>query len=427
MVKVAVIGGGSSYTPELLEGLLERRSSLNLDRICLMDIDSQRLQILSSLGERMAAKTGADIRIESTTQPDQAIDGADYVITQFRVGGMAARIRDEKLGLRNHIIGQETTGIGGFAKALRTIPAILNIAAIIEKRAPQAWLVNFTNPAGIITESVLKHSSVRVVGLCNIPIGYIMAAAKAFSVSPSSIELDYAGLNHLSWVRGCRVDGIDRFPEFLEIIAGEFEEEEKPSSRAMAMWTRFLGVVPNYYFAYYFCTALVLEELKARTRTRGEEVVEVETTLFQKYADPALSEKPSELEKRGGAFYSTAAVNLIESLATNRGDIQVVNVRNNSILSELPPECAVEIPCRITGSGPVPLPQSPLPPELRGMLQVVKAYEELTVRAGALGDRKSAILALATHPLVRQVSEVSRLFEEILEENCQFLLQFARS
>ncbi|MCC6733913.1 MAG: 6-phospho-beta-glucosidase, partial [Candidatus Omnitrophica bacterium] len=255
MVKVAVIGGGSSYTPELLEGLLERRSSLNLDRICLMDIDSQRLQILSSLGERMAAKTGADIRIESTTQPDQAIDGADYVITQFRVGGMAARIRDEKLGLRNHIIGQETTGIGGFAKALRTIPAILNIAAIIEKRAPQAWLVNFTNPAGIITESVLKHSSVRVVGLCNIPIGYIMAAAKAFSVSPSSIELDYAGLNHLSWVRGCRVDGIDRFPEFLEIIAGEFEEEEKPSSRAMAMWTRFLGVVPNYYFAYYFCTA----------------------------------------------------------------------------------------------------------------------------------------------------------------------------
>lgn len=425
MRKLGVVGGGSSYTPELLEGVLERRDVLKISEVVLMDINAERLEILGALGNRMAEKAGAAVKIRTTQSIDEAVDGADFVITQFRAGGMAARIRDEKLGLRHGIIGQETTGVGGFAKALRTIPILLAAAHAMEKRAPKGWLVNFTNPAGIITEAALKHSSQRVIGLCNIPIGYIMDAAKWTGTDPADVRLDYAGLNHLSWVRGCTIGGVDRFPEFLEGVAREFEDENKESAREMARWTRFHGIVPNYYLQYFYCTRMVFEELKAKPMTRGEEVVEVEKALFAKYMDPNLSEKPKELEKRGGAFYSTAAVNLIESLVTDKRDVQIVNIRNNGTIAELPADCAVEVPCEITADGPVPLPVQPLEPEIRGIMQVVKAYEELTVQAAARGDRRAAILALATHPLVRQIREVEPILDEILTENREFLPQFA--
>lgn len=425
MRKVCVIGGGSSYTPELLEGLLQRRSVLSLREIWLMDIDSGRLEILGALGNRMARKLGVDVSIHTTTNLAEAVENAAFVLTQFRAGGMAARIRDEKLGLRHGLIGQETTGIGGFAKALRTIPIMLDLAREMEQRAPGGWLINFTNPSGLITEAVLKYSNVQVIGLCNIPISYTMLAARTFGVQPESVELDYVGLNHFSWVRGCRVGGEDRFADFLEEAAKELEEEDKPSCKALARWARFQGIVPNGYLQYYFCTDLALEELRAKSKTRGEEVAEIEKTLFEKYADPNLDEKPAELEKRGGAFYSTAAVNLMESLVLDRQDIQVVNVRNGRTLSELPPEVAVEVPCLISAGGPAPLPQRPLPPELAGWLQVVKTYEALAAKAGATGDRRAALMALANHPLIRRVNEVEELFEEILNENRDYLPQFA--
>jgi len=425
VIKIGVIGGGSSYTPELLEGLLDKREILNLGEIALMDINTERLDILGALGTRMAEKAGAQVRVSTTPSVEEAVDGAAYVVTQFRAGGMAARVRDEKLGLRHNLIGQETTGIGGFAKALRTIPILLDVARRMEERAPGSWLVNFTNPAGIITEAALKHSNQRAIGLCNIPIGYIMQAAKATGAAPENVSLDYVGINHLSWVRGCQVSGEDRWKEFQEAACREFIEDDGRVGELMAEWTRFQGFVPNYYLQYYYCRDLMLEKLKAKKKTRGEEVMEVEAALFEKYKDPNLNEKPKELEQRGGAFYSTAAVNLIESLATDRRDAQIVNVRNGGIVPELPLDCAVEVPCEITEDGPVPLPQRPLEPEIRGLLQVVKAYEELTVEAGAKGDRRAAVLALSAHPLVRQVENLERLVDEVLAENKEFLPQFA--
>lgn len=424
MTKIGVIGGGSSYTPELLEGLLARRKILDLTEIWLMDIDAQRLEILSALGKRMAEKAGQDIAICTTQDVRAAVEGASFVVTQFRAGGMAARIRDEKLGLRHDLIGQETTGVGGFAKSLRTIPILLNVAQAMDALAPNAWLLNFTNPAGIITEAALKHSSVPVIGLCNIPIGYVMEAAKATGAAPDSVELDYVGINHLSWVRGCRVGGEDQWDKFLVAAANEFLEEEGAAGPLMAEWLRFHRLVPNYYLQYYYCTKLVLEELKSKSQTRGEKVVEVEKALFEKYQDPNLNEKPQELQERGGAFYSTAACNLIESLVTDRKDVQVVNVRNGETVPELPPDVSVEVPCQITKAGPVPLPQRPLEPEIRGILQVVKAYEELTVEAAVRGDRRSALLALSVHPLVRQIEMLEPLLDEILAENREFLPQF---
>lgn len=424
MTQIGVIGGGSSYTPELLEGLIQKKEILGLRKIVLMDIQEDRLAILGALGKRMIDQAGAAIDLETTTSVVQAVEGASYVVTQFRAGGMQARIRDEKLGLRHNIIGQETTGVGGFAKSLRTIPILLNVAHEMERSAPNSWLINFTNPAGIITEAALKHSKQPTIGLCNIPIGYIMDAAKGLGCPPESVDLDYVGLNHLSWVRGCKVNGQDRFADFLEVGIKEFLEEGDAPGKAMAEWTRFHGILPNYYLQYYYCTRLMLEKLRAKPKTRGEEVVAVEEELFKKYADPNLREKPKELEKRGGAFYSTAAVNLIESLATDRQDVQIVNIRNEGTVPELPPAVSVEVPCRITRNGPVPLPQRPLEPEIRGMAQVVKAYEEFTVEAGATGSRRAAVLALATHPLVREVAEIEGILDEILEENREYLPQF---
>ncbi len=424
MSKVGVVGGGSSYTPELLEGLLDRRERLDLSEICLMDIDQERLEILGALGKRMAHKAGAGVTIRTTQDVHDVVEGASFVVTQFRAGGMAARIRDEKLGLRHNIIGQETTGVGGFAKALRTIPVLLNVARTMEQSAPDAWLLNFTNPAGLITDAALKHSKAKVIGLCNIPIGYIMDAAKAVGAAPETVSLDYVGINHLSWVRGCTIDGKDRWEDFLSVAENDFLQDDDAPGRTMAEWMRFHRLVPNYYLQYYYCTNLVLEKLKSNPRTRGEEVVEVENSLFEKYKDPELQDKPQELEKRGGAFYSTAACNLIESLVTDKGDVQIVNVRNDNTVPELPPEASVEVPCTITSQGPVPLAQRPLEPEIRGLLQVVKAYEELTVEAAVRGDRRSALLALSVHPLVRQVEFLEEILEEILEENRAYLPQF---
>lgn len=424
MRKVGVVGGGSSYTPELLEGLLDRRQILELSEICLMDIDPHRLEILGALGNRMALKAGAGVTIRTTQDLRDAVAGASFVITQFRAGGMAARIRDEKLGLRHNIIGQETTGVGGFAKALRTIPVLLDVTRIMEQSAPNAWLLNFTNPAGLITDAALKHSKAKVIGMCNIPIGYIMDIAMATGAASETVALDYVGINHLSWVRGCTINGEDRWDEFLSVAEDDFLEEDDAPGRAMAKWMRFHRLVPNYYLQYYYCTNLVLEKLKSQQRTRGEEVVEVEKTLFEKYRDPELKEKPQELEKRGGAFYSTAACNLIESLVTDKRDIQIVNVRNQGTVAELPSQASVEVPCTITSQGPIPLAQRPLEPEIRGLLQVVKAYEELTVEAAVRGDRRSALLALSVHPLVRQVELLEKVVDEILEENRPYLPQF---
>lgn len=419
-MKLTVIGGGSSYTPELLDGLFTRLDRIPVSELCLCDADAARLKINSDFVARMSEHRGAPFKIASTTHMPEAVAGAKYVITQIRVGQMAARIADEKLGLRHNIIGQETTGVGGFACALRTIPRILDIARAMEEHAPDGFLINFTNPAGINTEAVLKHSTIRTIGLCNVPIGMIMEVIKHFGGEVDDIRMDYVGLNHLSWVRQFTKCGEDitaaAMEKFYEHARAEWEEESTRNNMIDAM--KSLGTFCNYYLQYFYSTDTVLETIKGKERTRGESVVEVENALFEKYKDPALIEKPEELSKRGGAHYSTAAFQLVDSIENDMQRWQVVCCRNNGAVPTLDDDVSVEIPAIVGKDGPKPIPQPAPAPEIRGLMQLIKAYESLTVEAAVKGDRNKALQALLLHPLAPpNVAQCQALLDDLLEVN----------
>ncbi len=419
-MKLAVIGGGSSYTPELLDGLFSRLESIPVSELWLCDRDLGRLEINTEFVRRMNQRHGAPFTVHSTDQVREAVGGAKYVVTQIRVGQMQARIEDEKLGLRHGIIGQETTGVGGFACALRTIPRILEIAHAMEETAPEGFLLNFTNPAGINTEAVLKHSAIRTIGLCNVPIGMIMEIIKHFGGDVEDIRLDYVGLNHLSWVRKFFKGGEDITPAALETFyehaRKEWEEESTRNNMIAAM--KNLGMFCNYYLQYFYSTDTVLETIRAKERTRGEEVVETEKTLFEKYKDPALTEKPEELSKRGGAHYSTAAFQLIDSIENDRQRWQIVCCRNNGAVPTFDDDVSVEIPALVGKDGPQPIAQAAPAPQIRGLMQLVKAYESLTVEAAVKGDRDKALQALLIHPLApNNVAKCQALLDELLEVN----------
>ncbi len=414
---VTVIGGGSTYTPELIEGVLRRKRVFPVAEVRLMDIDAGKLQIVGALARRMARSAGTGTRVVLTTSLKQALDGADFVFSQIRVGGMAARVLDEKVPLRLGVIGQETTGPGGFAKALRTVPAMLNVAHHMERLCPEAWLINFTNPSGIVTEALLKHSRVRCLGLCNVPIGWYMEFARMLKARPKDLRFDYLGLNHLSWIRKIFCKGQDVTDQVLDTLIQRGSPEG-------ARLLRLLRMIPNGYLNYYYATERVLERMRKAPKTRGEEVQEIEASLLAKYRDPKLARKPPELSKRGGAFYSEAAVSLSTSVYANLGEVHVVNVRNGNALPELPPNCVIEHSCMVDGEGAHPLPTEPLPPQIRGLLQAVKSYEELAVEAAVTGDRRTAVLALVAHPLVRTVDLAERLVDALLHAHRDYLPQF---
>jgi len=422
-MKVAVIGGGSSYTPELVEGLLEGRESLPVSQIVLMDPDADRLSITSGLARRMAASRPGSPAIQETTDLREAVEGAKYVVTQMRVGGIPARIEDERLGLRHGLIGQETTGVGGFANALRTIPRVLDVARLMEEVCPDAFLLNFTNPAGIVTEALLRHSSITTIGLCNIPIGIVMDVAKRAACDPADVELDYVGLNHLSWVRRFRVKGEDRTEEilaaFIDDASEEWEDPEVCESMQIAM--RCLGMFCNPYLQYFYATAPALAKQQRQTLTRGEEVAKIEKTLFEKYADPERSEKPPELALRGGAHYSTAALALIEAIETDSKSTQIVCCRNNGAVPSLDKDATVEVPAIIGSNGASAIPQ-PLPDNaILGLLQCMKAFESLTVEAAVTGCRDTALQAMLLHPLMPGAADSRRVLDELLEVNKPYL------
>lgn len=413
-MKIAVIGGGSTYTPELVDGLIARAEALGLRRLLLMDSDAERLAVVGGFCRRMCQHAGAGFALETTAALDPALDGADFVITQIRVGGQAGRQRDIQLGLRRGLIGQETTGVGGFAKALRTVPVVLDICRRMRRLCPDAWLINFTNPSGLVTEAVLKHGGQKVIGLCNIPVNMKMDAARLLGVEPERVQLDIIGLNHLSWVRRVLVDGRDVLPEALERLTGAGrpanlpEEFDYPDD-----FLRALGAIPNSYLRYYYATGQALAELQRKPLSRAEEVMAVEQALLERYRDPALVTKPAELEQRGGAYYSTAAVELMASLVSGDGRVHVVDVRNGATIGALPPDCAVEVPCRVDAAGPQPLALEPPGPAIRGLMQQVKAYEELAVAAAVQRDRQRAVLALVAHPLVGDAELALRLVDDI--------------
>ena len=419
-VKIAVVGGGSTYTPELIEGLAARPDRLPIDELVLLDIDPERLEVVGGLAERMLRKLEWPGRLVLTGDRSQAIDGADFVLLQLRVGGQAARLVDETLPLQFGTLGQETTGAGGFAKALRTVPVVLDIAAETARRAaPGAWIVDFTNPVGIVTQALLDNGH-RAIGLCNVAIGLQRQFARLFGVRPEQVELEHVGLNHLSWERAIRIEGVDRLPELLAEGAGQLAEETgMPADLILA-----LGAIPSYYLRYYYFRDEVVAK-QQDGHSRAAEVMDIENQLLEMYRDPSLAEKPALLENRGGAYYSVAAAQLIASLHDGAGDVQVVDVRNGGALPDLSDSVVVEIPARIDREGAHPLPVAPLAPEMHGLVEQVKAFEMLTIEAAMSGDRRTALRALLANPLIGRWELAGTLLDALLEANTAHLPRFA--
>ncbi|RME29981.1 MAG: 6-phospho-beta-glucosidase, partial [Deltaproteobacteria bacterium] len=325
-MKIAIIGAGSSYTPELATGLIEHESELSLDLVACFDIDSRRLEVVTGFCRRMAAARGARFEFEPTNDIERALEGASFVLTQIRVGGQQARHSDIKLGLDNDLIGQETTGIGGFAKAMRTIPVLVDLCRKIDARCPDAWLVNFTNPSGLVAEALMRHGRERVIGLCNIPINLHHDVAALLGVEPWRVEIDSFGLNHLSWVRGIRVDGREVLPELFDrVLAAGLPANLSDELDYPGEFLRALGMIPSGYLRYYYLRRRMLRKLKAQPRTRAEQVMELEKKLFSHYADESRTEPPAELSSRGGALYSRAALDVVLSLLLDRKDRQVLD------------------------------------------------------------------------------------------------------
>ena len=418
-MKLAVIGGGSTYTPELVAGLAREREQLDLTELVLQDPDPERREVVGGLAGRMLDTAGYDGGLMVTDELERALDGASFVLIQLRVGGQAARLTDETIPLACGCIGQETTGAGGLGKALRTVPVVLEIAEHVrELAADDAWIVDFTNPVGIVVRSLLDAGH-RAVGLCNVAIGVQRYVARMLDVEPERVIVDQVGLNHLTWVRAIRVDGDDVLPELLD----ERVEELAGSADLPPSLLERLGVIPSYYLRYFYLHDNVLEQQRAG-KPRAAEVAEIEHELLELYRDPALTTKPALLERRGGAYYSEAATQLVAALATGSGDVQVVDVRNDGTLAGLADDDAVELPARIEADGPAPLPQPPLAPELLGLVQHVAAYERLAAKAAVAGDRELVYKALLAHPLVGQAPQAEQLTKELLGAGREHLPQF---
>ncbi len=408
-IKVAVIGGGSTYTPELIEGLTNRRDRLPIDELVLHDLDMNRLQVVGGLAQRMLHRVEWPGRLTLTDDAPTAVDDADFVLIQLRVGGQRARLSDETLPLEFDTIGQETTGAGGFAKALRTVPVVMELADLVRQRAaPDAWIVDFTNPVGIVTQALLDQGH-RALGLCNVAIGFQRHFAEDLGVEPERVVLDHIGLNHLSWITAVTVDGTDRLPEILESQASTIGS----MVRLPAETIRELGAVPSYYLRYYYAFDEVLAEQRAGHK-RAEEVIDIERQLLAMYADPALDTKPELLNHRGGAFYSEAAAQLLASLHDGAGDAQVVDLRNGSAIDGLDATDVVEVSSRIGQGGATPLPQPALRPEMLELIQAAKAYEHLAISAAETGDRELARQALEANPLVGpRIGDVGPLLDSV--------------
>jgi 6-phospho-beta-glucosidase len=413
-MKLAVIGGGSTYTPELADGI--GRLLRDVDELVLVDPDPGRLAVVGPVSARIMAAHGHPGQVRWTGSLDDGTEGADTILVQLRIGGQAARQRDETWPLDCGCVGQETTGAGGFAKALRTVPVVLDLAERASRRAsPSAFIIDFTNPVGIVTRALLS-AGYRAVGLCNVAIGFQRHFASMLGVPPNQVSLGHVGLNHLTWERSVLVDDKDVLPDLLATRA----EEIAPHTGLTADFVRRLGLVPSYYLRYYYAHDAAVAEQRGRT-TRAEQVARLETELLGLYADPALDHKPDQLSQRGGAWYSEAAVDLLASLTGDRRDVQVVNTANGGTLPFLPADAVIEVPATIGGGGAVPVPADPVEPLLRGLIAHVYAYEELALDAAIRGGRDRVYDALLAHPLVGQADQAQCLTDRLIAENAHYL------
>lgn len=432
-LKIVTIGGGSSYTPELIEGFIKYYEELPVREIWLVDIEAgkEKLEIVGGLARRMVEKAGVPIDIHLTLDRKKALEGADYVTTQLRVGQLAARALDEKIPLKHGVIGQETNGPGGLFKAFRTIPVILEIAREIEEICPNAWLINFTNPAGMVTEAVLRHSNInKIVGLCNVPIGMERGVADLMKVEPDRVRIDFAGLNHMVYGLDVFVDGISVKDQIIDMISDPDKAVTMKNIHAMGWepeFIRALNLFPCPYHNYYYKTGDILaQELKdaEKGETRAEVVQKLETELFELYKDVDLDIKPPQLEERGGAYYSDAAVRLIHSMYTDRRDIQAVNTMNYGSIEGMPYDSAVEVSCVITKDGPKPIAVGELPVAVRGLVQQIKSFERVAIEAAVTGSYDTALLAMTINPLVPSDRVAKLILDEMLEAHKEFLPQF---
>ena len=412
-MRIAVVGGGSTYTPELVDGLGRLYDVLPVEELVLVDPASDRLELVGGLGRRILARLGHPARLTTTTDLEPALDGIDAVLLQLRVGGQAARLEDETWPLECGCVGQETTGAGGLAKAVRTVPVVLDIAERVRTAAPDAWIIDFTNPVGIVTRALLQEGH-RAVGLCNVAIGFQRRFADWLDVAPERVQLDHVGLNHLTWERAATVDGVDRLPELL---AGHGPEVAESLELPVEL-LRVLGVVPSYYLRYFYAHDEVVAEQRS-TGSRAARVAEIERDLLAMYADPALDEKPALLAERGGAYYSEAAVQLAASLLgrPETPTTQVVNLRNDGTMSFLPDDAVIEVPATVDRSGVRALAPAPLAPLYAGLVAAVTSYEHLALDAALRGGYDRVFQALLAHPLVGQADIAHGLADRLIAHN----------
>lgn len=430
-LKIVTIGGGSSYTPELVEGFIKRYKELPVKELWLVDIEEgkHKLEIVGNLAKRMVKKAGIDMEIHLTLDRREALKNADFVTTQLRVGLLEARIKDESIPLSHGVIGQETNGAGGLFKALRTVPVVLDIIKDVEELCPNAWIINFTNPTGVITEAVFRYTDFKnYIGLCNVPIGMRNGIAKLFDVENERIQMDFAGLNHMVYGLNVALDGEDVTDEAIDkFVHSKLTMQNIKAIEFNADFVKNLGLVPCPYHRYYYKTKEMLEEELnefAKGKARGQVVKELEDQLFELYKDENLDIKPPQLEKRGGAYYSDAACNLISSIYNDKRDIQVVNTINNGSIRNFKDNQAVEVSSVITKNGPKPLSIGYLPDAVDGLVSQIKSFEMLAAKAAVYGDYDAAYLALCINPLIPSDDLAKTILDEMMEAHKEYLPQF---
>jgi 6-phospho-beta-glucosidase len=427
-LKIAVVGGGSSYTPELFADLAAEAEPLDVEQVVLMDRNADRAAFIASVSEKLVKASEQKIRVTGTANLEEAIDGADFIILQIRVGGLAARVRDEKLPMELGMVGNETTGAGGFACALRTVTATMEIARAIERLSSDAWVFNLSNPAGIVTEALLKNTTLKVMGFCNIPINTTYALADVLGVSPAKVQLDSFGLNHLSWVQRVFVDGKERLQP---LIAGAHHPESILYQRGIVDdfmepdFLRALALIPSWYVRYFYFPDQTLEEDQREAQSKGEKDMQAEARLHEIFSTTGYDDEATRiLASKGGAQYYLPVLQAIHAIVNDSGEVVVADVRNGTTLPDLPPDVCVEVPARIYRGHTDPLPIGPMPLSVRGLVQTVKAYEELTIQAALTGSRETAIEALMANPLVSSFGKASRFFDQILENERTYIPQF---
>ncbi len=424
-LKITIIGAGSTYTPELIQGIISRKTSLNVGVLYLMDIDPVKLRIVGEFTKRMLLANNINTKVVFTDILDEAIEDADYILGQIRVGKLEARILDEKIPLKYDLIGQETTGAGGFMKAMRTIPVMMNIASKIESLAPKAWFINFTNPSGLIAETLLNYTHIKTIGLCNGPIKMIRNAKKLIPNETQSFDYDFVGLNHLCWITGVYADNKNILQDLLKKGIQPDVLKNIPQANYEPALLNAIKGLPIAYLNYYYFRDEQLQLCKDAKKTRGEVCVEIEKELLELYQDPQLKEKPSILDQRGGALYSEAAISLLDAIENDKNEIHVVDVLNCGAYPFMDNNDAVEVKCLVNRKGATPIKYENFNDiYIIGLMKAVKAYEKLAAKAGISGDYSSALAALMVHPLIGDYYKAKNVLDDMLEANKRFLPQF---